>query len=314
MVDPYPPESAEAQAIAWVVRVNDPAFAEWEAFAGWMAQSPAHAEAYHAATVAEADAVALLASTPAPARIIPLVQPTRRRWMGWTATALAASLVAVVGIRVADQNPTLQIYETAPGVQRTVTLADGSTVKLNGGTRLVADGDNPRKLTLERGEGLFVVRHDAQHPFTVAVGGATVTDIGTQFNIVRDGGATRIAVAEGAVEWSREGNAVRLDAGRRLRAEDGKATVELASVAPDAVGGWSRGQLVFDGALLSSAAADLARALGIAITVAPDIAGRPVRGVVQLEGGADTVVPRLAALLGVRAERDGQGWRLLASS
>jgi transmembrane sensor len=319
MVDARLPEDAEAQAIAWVVRVNDPAFGEWDEFSRWLAESPAHADAYHAAAAAEADAVALLASSPvahpAPSHE-PLPLRQRPRWRPWAGAAIAASLVGVVTYHVTDRAPAAQIYETAPGKQRTITLADGSIVMLNGGSRLEVDGTDPRSLKLARGEGLFTVRHDETHPFRVTVGRATVTDIGTAFDIVREPDATRVAVAEGEVEWSHENTAgaVRLKAGDRLRAADGAATVEVSSVAADAVGDWSRGQLAFDGAPLSRATADIERTLGVRIAVAPAIAARPVRGVIRLDGGPNAVLPRFAALMGVTARQDGQRWRLTPAS
>ncbi len=308
------PSDLNDQAIAWVVRVNDPAFADWDGFAAWLGESPAHAEAYHALAAAEAEMVDMLAAAPSIPVIPEEPAQARPRWRPWAGAAIAASLVAVVAYRAQEPATAPRIYETAPGMQRTIDLADGSRVILNGGTRLVVDGDDPRSATLERGEGLFAVRHDAAHPLRVAVGGATLTDIGTAFNIVREAKATRVAVAEGAVEWKREGGAVRLDAGQRLQAEDGAASVQVGTVAADSVGGWSRGQLSFDGARLADAAADLSRSLGAPISVAPAIAERPVRGVIRLDGGTDAVVPRFAGLMGLRASREGVGWRLLGPS
>jgi transmembrane sensor len=314
------PESVAAQAIAWVVRVNDLAFGDWDAFSHWLAESPAHADAYHAASMAEADAVGLLATAPVAKPVMRPALPVeplqrQRRWRPWAGAAIAASLVGVVTYHVTERAPAAQIYETAPGIQRTITLADGSRIVLNGGSRLEVDGSDPRSLKLARGEGLFTVRHDEAHPFRVAVGRAIVTDIGTTFDIAREPNATRVAVAEGEVEWSHENTAgaVRLKAGDRLRAADGAATVEVSSVTADAVGDWSRGQLAFDGAPLSSATADLERSLGVRIAVAPAIATRPVRGVIRLDGGANAVLPRFAALMGVSARQEGQTWRLTAA-
>ncbi|MDF0488652.1 FecR domain-containing protein [Sphingomonas sp. H39-1-10] len=238
------PDPISEAAIAWAVRVSDPAFADWEAFSDWLGAAPAHADAYHEA-------------------------------------------------------------ETA--------LADGSEVKLNGGTRLIVGGRDARALSLGRGEALFTVKHDAARPFSVRVGTAWVVDIGTRFDIVRESDTTRVAVSEGEIDWRRGGVAVRVTAGRSLRARDGSNDVRLANVAQGAVGGWSQGQLQYDGTELSEVATDLARTLGVTVSVDGAIETRPVRGVVQLEGGARAVFPRLAALIGVRAKREGAKWRLLAS-
>jgi len=301
--------SLDEQAIAWLVRTSDPQFDDWEAFEEWLGASPAHADAYHAAAADEAEMVAALAAEPQP-----LVEPVRRppRTRRWVGGALAASLLAAIGI--ATLRPAAdQIYETAAGTRRTLALADGSSIALNGGTRIAIEGDDPRAVTVERGEALFVVRNGASDPFTVSVGDATVVDIGTTFDIVRDTRETRVAVAEGAVMWNRNGEAVTLRAGRTLRAVDGSAVMTVSDISPRAIGGWSRGQLVFDEAPLSQVAQELSRTLGVPVSVVPGAEARQVRGVVAIEGRADAVMGRIGPLLGLDVEREGRGWRLAAS-
>jgi transmembrane sensor len=314
MTDRPAPDEVMQDAVAWVVRVNDAAFADWEAFTAWLEASPAHADAYHAAAMAEAEMVEALAEAPrAPVQVEypDAPAPVRRRWPAWAGAALAASLVGVLIYHV--ETPAPVIYETAPGVKRTVTFADGSSAMLNGGTRLVADGHDARSLTLAHGEALFTVRHDDAHPFRVRVGSADIVDVGTRFDVVRERGATHIAVSEGAIDWRSDADAVRVAAGHQLRAQDGTSDVEVSAVSPQAVGGWTQGQLSYDGTALSEVAGDLSRALGVSVTVDPDVAARSVRGVVRIEGSADVVVPRLAAVAGVSARRDGDRWRLRAS-
>ncbi|MCW6533260.1 FecR family protein [Sphingomonas lycopersici] len=318
MTNPIEPDPMTDEAIAWAVRVGDPAFDDWGGFERWLSADPAHAAAYHAASAAEAEIVALLAAEPkarplpdpAPA---PVARPAWRRWTIPAAAALAAAVVGTVAVERQMRPSAPLVYETAAGAHRTVALADGSSAILNGATRLEASGDDARSLTLVHGQATFTVRHDEAHPFRVAVGGASVVDVGTRFDIVRDARETRIAVSEGAVDWQRDGNSVRLNAGRSLRVADGSSQAELADVAPDTVGGWAQGQLSFDGVSLAEAAADLSRTLGTAVAVDAALARRSVRATVRLDGGAARVMPRFAALTGVRAVRDGAGWRLAAS-
>lgn len=308
------PDPMTDEAIAWAVRVGDPAFDDWEGFERWLSADPAHAAAYHAASAAEAEMVAMLASEPKVVPLpVPAPRPAWRRWAIPAAAALAAAVVGTVAVETQLRPAAPLIYETAAGARRTIALEDGSSAILNGGTRLEASRDDARSLTLVHGQATFTVRHDEAHPFRVAVGGASVVDVGTRFDIVRDARETRIAVSEGAVDWQRDGNSVRLNAGRSLRVADGSSQVELADVAPDTVGGWAQGQLSFDGVTLAEAAADLARTLGTPVAVDPALARRPVRATVRLDGGAERIMPRFAALTGVRAIRDGAGWRLAAS-
>jgi transmembrane sensor len=306
---PGPADKIDAQAISWVIRAGDSDFDDWDAFERWLAESPANAAAYHAAATAEAEIVETLAAGGRQPAEAPAPRPAWHR-AGWVGGALAASLLLVFGVASWRPAAPSRIFETGPGQHRAIALADGSRIALNGNTRLTMTAHDERAIELERGEALFTVHHDSARPFSVTVAGATISDVGTVFNVVRDQGATRVSVAEGVVVWNPTREAVRLGAGKRLRAEDDSQTLELAQVDVAAVGGWARGWLSYDGTPLGTVAADVSRALGVKVAVTPMVASRPVRGVLRLDGGANVVMPRLGALLGVRARFDGHVWRL----
>jgi len=313
---PRPDDDLQAQAVLWVVRVGDPDFIDWEAFEVWLGADPAHAEAYHAAADAERAMVerlaAVPAAAPAPMRAAPVDRRTWRRSAPWVGGALAASLVLVASFGMLRPGGAPILYQTGPGGHRDVALADGSRIALNGDTKLTVAAQDPRTIRLERGEALFTVRHDAAHPFSVGVGDATIADVGTVFDVVREPAATRVAVAQGAVLWNAAKDAVHLDAGQGLHAEDSGAVRQIALNAAT-VGEWSTGQLSYEGVPLSIVAGDIARTLGVTVNVAPNVAAIPVRGILRLKGGAETVLPRLAALLGLRVQHQGSAWRLTAS-
>lgn len=123
----------------------------------------------------------------------------RKKW--WLAGIAATT--AAVALTLGWAMPMLsgkQVYETAIGQQRTVTLADGSAVQLNTHTRLeVQLNGERRELHLLEGEALFTVAHDATRPFEVHIGEAVVRAVGTQFNIRRDVRDTTVSVLEGTV-------------------------------------------------------------------------------------------------------------------
>ncbi len=295
----------EDQAIDWVIRLRDPAFDDWETFEDWLTADPAHADIYHAMALADEGVPEMLVAPQAPATPAK-VRSSRRVWLG---AALAASIAAVVGYGMigAPHSSPYQI-ETAPGVRRLVALEDGSSITLNGGTRLTLDRKNDRIATLDRGEALFAVVHDTSRPFRVTVGAATIVDVGTRFNVVRAGTETRVAVSEGAVVYNPDSEAVRLNVGRRLKAVDRDPTIMLGDIAPVAVAGWKNGRLVYDGQPMREVAADLARYYGQPIRVSPSISSRPYHGVLSLE--ADGNLARLGGVLDARIERDGPGWSL----
>jgi transmembrane sensor len=292
------------RALDWIIQQADPLFDAWDAFGEWMKADPAHAAAYHAMAVADMDAARTLSVEPlvlAPPRI-------SRKWVRWPVAAIAAAGIAVFGFSLLQKTPDSFAIETAAGQQRTVTLADGSRVTLDGNTRVVGNSGDARRVSLERGEAVFAVVHDAAKPFTVTAGAATLLDVGTVFAVTREGSRTSVRVAEGAVVYNPHGEKVRLDAGMTLRADDGAVSVLVGRTDPAAIAGWRTGRLVYDGTPLD----DVVGSTGLKFDVAPDISGRPFRGVIALDGGGDVVMRRLRVLLDVDIERRGARWKMSA--
>lgn len=309
--------SIDEDALDWVIRLREPAFDDWEGFETWLGADPAHAQAYHAMAVADEDIGTLLTSSPSRTMPEPLLQPAVRRVplsrRGWIGGAVAASLVAVTGYGWMTTRADPYQIATAPGAHRTVALADGTRIDLNGSTTLTLDRNRPRYASVDTGEALFTVVHDPARPFTVTVGGATLRDVGTVFNVVRDADETRVAVSEGAVIYNPDAEAVQLPAGKALRAHDGDAPIEVSAIAPDSVAGWRDGKLIYDGAPLVEVAADITRLLGVPLQAAPEVAARPIRGIITIGSGDKAATIRsLGPLLDVGVSRRGQLWVLTA--
>ena len=198
---------------------------------------------------------------------------------------------------------------TAAGAHRMVAIGEGSSAMLNGGTRLVLDRNDPRFAELVAGEAMFTLRHDAARPFVVVAGAHRLLDAGTVFNLARDGPELSLEVIEGAVLYEPGGVGARLAAGRTLRVgADGHASI--GRKAPDAMAGWRRGRLSYEGAPLADVARDLSRNLGVEVTVDAPLATRPFTGSIRIDRDAAASVRSLAATLGLRARRAGAGWRI----
>ena len=307
--------SIDDEAVAWLIRQRDPGFDAWEAFADWLGADSAHAEAYHRAAAMDRDLDVLLASpagTSEPITQLPLpaARPARRwpRWVG--SGAIAAVLALAVGLELRGPTPQPYAVATAAGERRTVELGQGTRIALNGGTRMVLDRAEPRRVRLESGQALFVVAHDAAHPFEVTVGNARVVDVGTIFEITRSSSGMDVAVSEGEVVVDPAGAAVRLTVGQAMHRDPSGHTVRRAAEIAS-VGEWQRNRLSYDGAPLSAVAADLSRNLGLEVIADPAVARRPFRGVLILDGGKDAVALRLPALLGVSLQRMDNRWRLV---
>ena len=301
------PEQMDA-ARGWTIAMRDPGFADWDALALWLEADAAHPAAFDAAQDRD-EAIGDLFATPAPIVMPAPVAAPRRRPIRWVAGggAIAASL-ALVFVYTGGGGVSADPYSVAtrPGVTQTVELEPGTRIVLNGDSRVTLDRERPRYASLDRGEALFVVRHDDDRPFTVDVGEAELVDLGTVFNVARTDAATRVAVSEGVVLYNPDSDAVRLDAGKSLEVADGRLTVR--SVSRAAVGSWRDGTLVYDDAPLLQVVGDLSRSLGVAVTLSPDLRARRFTGTLAVRGEPADVLPRVAPLLGGVASSNDRGW------
>jgi transmembrane sensor len=295
----------------WAIRVRDPAFADWDGFTQWLEGDPSHLEAYEAALADEAWAADLLASAPALVIEEQVAARPRRRWWPAAGAAVAAAVAAMGGWAVLDRDAPAQQIATAPGEHRTIDLADGSRMTLNGGTRVTIDPDTPRLVALEQGEARFEVHHDASNPFVVLSGGTKLVDAGTVFNVVQDGDAIEVAVSEGAVIFEPGANEVRLAPGDTLQRAGKGAKPVLGKASPQAIGSWASGELQYDNASFDQVARDLSRSLGRSIRPAAGSERLTVgSGTLVLRGSPDEVLARAGPLLGVKFVANGEGWTM----
>lgn len=296
----------QEQALDWAVRTGDPAFAEWEAFTLWLEADQAHARAYDAVTAAVGDAADTIAVA-GPANDD--VAAPRRSRRGWLGSAIAASLALVAALwLVQGQSRDLYTVQTASGETRSVTLDAATHIDLAGGTAVTFDRRDHRFARLDKGQALFTVRHDAAHPFEVAVGDEKLVDIGTVFDVRHDDTGLSVAVSEGAVQFDPGGADVRVSPGEVLRRPAGASAYTLSKVAPAQVGEWREGRLTFEAASLADVAAQLTRATGIAYAAAPGSAATVSGSILVAPLRQDPAA--IGPLLGLSVRAQGQRWML----
>ncbi|NIJ36910.1 transmembrane sensor [Sphingopyxis panaciterrae] len=299
---------AETRAIDWLIRQRDPGFADWDGFADWLAADASHAEIYDMIASLDHDLDALPKTAAPVIRPETIRRPSRRAWFGG---AIAAALVGVVSLSGLGLFGDTNRIETAAGEHRTVKLADGSRIEINGASVIELDEDRPRFARLASGEAMFHVVHRDDDPFVVEAGASKIVDLGTAFNVVRRNRATSVAVSEGIVVYNPGKDDVRMTAGKAIDArDDDKAPPAVRDVDAGSVGGWRTGLLVYNGAPLSVVAEDLQRTAGLKISVAPEAAGVSFRGALVVDKNRARTVADLAALSGTTAQRQGDGWVL----
>ncbi len=127
---------------------------------------------------------------------------SRRRTTGSVAGGVAAILLAIGLIQpwLRPAPDRIAMLQTGRGEAKTVRLADGTTLRLDGATRLsVRYGPAARDITLASGAAFFDVTHDPARPFTVHAGDGAVRVLGTAFEVDRTAGRMEVAVYRGAV-------------------------------------------------------------------------------------------------------------------
>lgn len=123
---------------------------------------------------------------------------------------MAASIALIVGLSLsiwfwAEQRSKADwmLVQTGPGEYTSVTLPDGSQVRLNASSSLAYPptfNAVHRNVRLS-GEALFKVTKDAERPFEVQSNDITTTVLGTQFNVnaYQDDSIVQVSLLEGAV-------------------------------------------------------------------------------------------------------------------
>lgn len=289
------------EAAAFTSRGTDAADAGLQ---DWLARSPQHAAAYKAiCSVAEDPALsAALARCETGWQKRPV--PQRRIVIGW---AMAAAFVGFALFNAAQFGPDFfaksQIYETAYGEQRTVALADGSQVVLNGGTRLAVKPGG-RAVALEQGEAYFSVAHDPAHPFIVSLRAGSVTVLGTEFDLSYDPKGVALQVYQGRVRLTGEHASAVFGRGQHGRLS-GHAVQFLGGFDP-AAGDWRSGWIEPANWTLERVAQALSRHSGTPIRFAGNgLKDKRVTGRLRLDD-AQIQLSNLAEVYGFSVVREGE--------
>jgi transmembrane sensor len=305
-----------AEAIQWRIQLRDAAPEDWEAFVQWLEEDPERSAVYDAVVAAEAtvepDMIPVRHSPAAFDNVTPGGETRRRRGLFYgSATAFAAVAAIVLFAFVLPWlNSTSSRYEiaTGRGHRQLVAIGDGSSIAMNGESRIVLDRRDPRYAELKSGEAAFTIRHDNAHPFTLVAGDHRLQDAGTRFNVLLDEGLLSVEVAEGAIVFDPAASRLSLGAGETLAVDDARGRIIRGRQDPKAVSGWRRGQLSFKHASLAAVARGLSRSIGMDIKLDPAIAERPFTGTIRVDGDPSETMARLAATLDLEARRNGAGW------
>lgn len=307
MTQPLEQDPVQVAAAEWFVQLQAKDVSEETSLEclRWLSADPRHAEAFaRMAAVWDEPWESLQTPRKKSTRRVPLL-------LAASVAALAAGVVAWFSYSGGVE----ENIRTAVGENRTLALSDGSQVTLGGGTILnTSFTDRTRRMTLLRGEAFFTVAKDKARPFVVEAGDATITAVGTEFNVRRAPDRTVIAVVEGRVRvstvslpspmtWVRAASPqhapLRLDAGQQaIVDQDGvQSTSRLAD--PSTATAWQSGQFAFREEPLRNVLEDVNR-YSVKPIVIDDASGNADIGDILISGTvlSDSVPGWIASLEG----------------
>ncbi|MFT3791443.1 MAG: FecR family protein [Rudaea sp.] len=317
-------DRAAAEARRWFARLMAPdcAAAERADFERWRTADPQHAAAYDRVEtlmgrVAELgdDAAIRQAAREALRPVRP--QHGWRRTAGW---ALAAGIAAAVGIGIfhffRNGDAPAEHFATATGEQRSVQLADGTSMQLDTDTRLdVRYTSSERRVELQRGRAQYKVAHDARRPFVVDTLGVSVTAVGTEFQTgIRDDTVV-VALLEGKVSVASDSVTDRhatLVPGEQLVYNRSGSVWSKGSVNLDAANGWTQGKLVFKDEPLENLVKEVNRYSSAKLRIAdPSLAPLRISGTFKAND-QESLLLALQGIWSIRADRQANGDVLLS--
>ncbi|SER25324.1 FecR family protein [Sphingobium sp. YR768] len=249
---------AEEQAILWTIALRDaPAdIIVQRQFQAWLTADPAHgiawAEMAHVYDrLGDVEPAFAVRAPPAP-KARPTIHPVAvaKRPRAWRGAAQLAGCTLCLTCLVAPSAMLRLRADHQSGVAEVqkISLADGSVVQLAPLSAIAVDYANGRRdVTLLKGEAFFTVTPDRRHPFRVIGERATITVLGTAFDVreVQDEAHPAfVGVEHGRVQVALMHGRPHLLTGGQAAAIGPAGAIQRQAIAPAQVAAWRARQLI----------------------------------------------------------------------
>ncbi|WP_438868755.1 FecR family protein [Pseudomonas sp. L1(2025)] len=243
-----PADPVHDQARDWLLLLTSgrATVADAKALQAWIAQSPAHAQAFEQAKLLWRQLGAATEQS-APSR-----QFGRRAFLGGAIAATAAVVMVRVGVPGGFAGLTAD-YRTEVGEQRQVAFSQGVSLELNTQTRISRVGQG-----IELLEGEVEVLAQLAQPLKVQAGEGWVSAAQARFNVRNTDRNVCVTCIEGSLTVDVSGRSVRLENGRQLTYGAGRVG-EPVAVDAQAVVAWREQVLVFNNATLATVVDEINR-------------------------------------------------------
>ncbi len=302
------PDSIQEAAYLWVAKMTsgDVDQTQQQQLQNWLAENPAHQQAYNVA-INLWQQLGQLKLSPS----IPSIQTSRRRRR--YSRRLIASAASIAGLLLLAQPSvikTLQAdYTTASGESKMVQLSDGSTVYLNTASAIAVDYSAERRgIHLLAGEAEFVVQKNPERPFVVTAGNETIKALGTAFMVKNHQQDVIVTMLENRVEISvpQLTQPIVLNPGEQVSYQNQQSLGAVHKVDTQKATAWRRGKLVFESTPLKTVIEEINRYHpGVVRLVGTEHAQLPVSGVFDLQQ-LDRLLGVIEHTLAVKSTRIGE--------
>jgi transmembrane sensor len=302
--------SIEDEALAWLITATSGGMPPQQerSLADWLAQNPAHQQAYAEAQVLwqglgqlqerpfVAENLAKMEVervSPANATVHP-IKPSAyaKHTFPLSQLMLVAACLAMVAVLCPTMTSTLRLwnadYHTAIGEQQTLTLADGSSVYLNAASALNQNySPGQRRVELLAGEAEFKVNKDQSRPFVVVADNQEIKALGTDFVVKITSQDIKVSVVESAVQVSQPGRPgiepVIVHTGEQVNIPAGHRPDPIAAINITHASPWRSNRLIFESEPLFQVVEDINRYRPGHVLLSPSLGELRVSGVFSIQ-------------------------------
>lgn len=205
--------------------------------------------------------------------VINSLNPQFLRIISIAALIFISASVAYLFIKQRPAKETILSWKqvkTEPGKQLTITLSDGSSVQLNGGSVFEYPSQfskTSRSVKMIRGEGYFSISTDVNRPFKVNTPGkSSIQVLGTQFNVKLKpvSQSLDITLIHGKIAFTTPDNRLLMKPGEQLLYDTGNKKVNSTKmVDTDLIKAWKDGIMWFKDTPILEVFAELEQYYGV---------------------------------------------------
>lgn len=306
----YERKRLRQEAINWKIRLTsgEATSADHQQFEQWQTKSLAHEDAWHQVNTFWKD-VEQLSEPHIPGQTrLPMETGQESHRVGTSsrilednsfkrwgpAVAATIAIVSVIVVSLVNFPRWTADFSTDVAEYRTVTLPDGSRIKLNSYTALNTNyTEQSREIELLMGEALFVVKPNPERAFLVRSGQGLTKAVGTQFTVKRDGSTTQVSVLEGIVEVQHsmltKSSTLQKEMVVSYNQTQGLHSSPAANM--EVITAWLQGHLIFDHTPLSEAITQINQhRTGKIVLLNDELADHRLNGIFRLEALDDVIL------------------------